>query len=122
MITRRGVLIVDRLDALALELVSGNVDVIMVGNPLTTRAAQRATKTIPIVMGTGGDPVGHKFVSSLARPGGNITGVTSQPAHPADLPVEQATKFEVVINLKTASALGLIVPKSLLLQADEVIR
>jgi putative tryptophan/tyrosine transport system substrate-binding protein len=250
-----------RLDALASELIKQQVDVILVGNATSTRALQRATKTIPIVMSSVNNVVGNRFVASLAKPGGNITGISTQsdevlgkligilhelvpearriavmlnesnPNHavfwagaqsacatldlvalrvaanapaqfgatieqivrqrsqavvvvpdpvflnervklqellhatrlpvaygwrehviggglvsyaadlpatarhaatyvdrilkgakPADLPVEQATKFELVINLKTAKSLGISIPKDVLLRADEVIQ
>jgi len=67
---------VNRLEVLASELVGQKVDVIVVGNATTTRALQRATKTIPIVMTSINNAVGNGFVASLAKPGGNITGIT----------------------------------------------
>src|SRR5262249_34946751 len=65
-----------RLAALAADLCGRNVSMI-VANPPAARAAQAATKTIPIVFVTGADPVAHGFVASLNRPGGNLTGVAS---------------------------------------------
>lgn len=252
---------VERLDALAQQMVRENVDVIVAGPPPSAVAARKATRTIPIVMGNVPDPVALGLVASLARPGGNVTGVSSQTsalvgkqfevlkaiapgarrfgvlyneknpstgafrdaatratasmrvaliesrandpgelgaavqrlaregaqavvvpadpmmlgargmlnsllgtahlpaafansdhaldgallsyapdivenfrmaavyvdrilkgANPAELPVEQASRFEMVINLKTAKALGLAIPQSLLLRADRVVQ
>src|SRR5215470_15552725 len=67
----------DRLPALAADLVRLKVDLIVTGNPQATRSAKQATSTIPIVMAFDDDPVGSGFAASLARPGGNITGLST---------------------------------------------
>jgi putative tryptophan/tyrosine transport system substrate-binding protein len=67
----------DRLPTLAADLVRLKVDVIVTTGPTVTRAAKEATTTVPIVMTTDTDPVGNGVVANLARPGGNITGLSS---------------------------------------------
>ena len=67
----------NHMNELAAELVRLKVDVIVTIGPAATRPAKEATTAIPIVMGVDDDPVGNGFVASLARPGGNITGLAS---------------------------------------------
>src|ERR1043166_5663827 len=139
---------VDRLAALAAELVRLKVDVIVSGGAGATRPAKEATRTIPIVMAQDTDPVGNGFVNFLRKEitdlavkhrlpatyqssdyvevGGLMTYGASiddlnrraatyvdkilRGAKPGDLPVEQPTKFELMINLKAARQIGLIIP------------
>src|SRR6266536_916863 len=156
-----------RYPELAAELVALKVDAIIAGDSQAVEAARHQTATIPIIMLFTSDPVRSGFVASLARPGGNITGLSGQfeslvgktlellkevkptinrvgilfspdnigSAATAKeqqekmaprlgltaLPVQQLAKFQLVINLKTARAIGLDLPESLLLRADEVI-
>ena len=67
----------ERLPALAAELVRTNVDLILAESSFAVEAARAATKTVPIVMTGVGNPVGSGFVKSIAQPGGNITGLTN---------------------------------------------
>jgi len=91
----------ERLRDLAVELVRLPVDVIVVGDSAATRAAQQATRTLPIVMASSGDPVGLGFVASLARPGGNITGLSN---FVADLSGKQLELLKEVVPQSTRIA------------------
>jgi putative tryptophan/tyrosine transport system substrate-binding protein len=94
----------DRFPEFAAEVARLNVDVIVAANDAAGRAAQRATHTIPIVIPTIGDPVGGGFVASHAKPGGNITGITSSGP---DVAAKRLQIFKEI--LPRASTVGLLV-------------
>ena len=91
-----------RLPALAADLVNRKVDVIVVSGTPPAIAVKRATSTIPVVMAVVGDPVGSGLVSSLARPGGNITGLSLANT---DLP---AKWFELATTASPGSKIGVL--------------
>ena len=105
----------ERLPELAADLVRLKVDVLAAGGTPAAQAAQKATTTIPIVMISVGDPVGTGLVKSLARPGGNSTGLSNMTADLAPKLLEmlramvpKVTRVAVLVNPSNAShALGL---------------
>jgi len=93
-----------RFPALAAELVRLNVDVIVTWGPTATRSAKEATNTIPIVMANDVDPVGSGVVASLARPGGNITGLSTLAPQISGKQIELLK--ELVPQLSRVAVLG----------------
>jgi putative ABC transport system substrate-binding protein len=103
-----------KLKRLAEELVSANVHVIYAPTTWTVRAARTATNTVPIVFSGVNDPVPHKFVQSLARPGGNITGISLASAELTAKRVQlmrelfpAASRFGVVFDKDAARECGI---------------
>ena len=95
---------VERKSELVAELVCQRADVIVTSGPTMTRAAQQATATIPIVMAFDPDPVGNGFIASLARPGGNITGLSSLSPELSGKQLELVK--EIVPRLSRVAVLG----------------
>ena len=94
----------ERLPDLAAELVRIKVDVIVTGGPAVNRSAKESTVTIPIVLAFDNDPVGNGFAASLARPGGNITGLST---HYPEISGKQLELLkEIVPRLSRVAVLG----------------
>lgn len=121
----------DALPRLAAELVARKPKLINAPPLVAAMAAKRATQTIPIVFGTGRTRHRHQFHRQLAvaqTPRAAARDHAARSAHlvhkvlkgamPADRPVEQPVRFELIVNLRTAKALGLKVPQPVLLRAD----
>jgi putative ABC transport system substrate-binding protein len=105
----------DRLPALAADLVSRKVDLIVASSPPSALAAKSATSTIPIVFRGGADPVGDGLVASLARPRGNLTGVgfgggelTAKRLELLSELVPRARVIALLVNPNVSNAEGII--------------
>jgi putative tryptophan/tyrosine transport system substrate-binding protein len=99
----------ERYAEIVAEFVRLNVDVILTHNTPTVLAAKKATSVIPIVFATAGDPVGSGLVATLARPGGNVTGVSSQGSDTAGKRLEilkevvpGMRRFAILANLASS--------------------
>jgi putative ABC transport system substrate-binding protein len=98
----------ERFAEVAAELVRIKVDVIVTGGTAAVMAAKHATSVIPIVFATAGDPVGTGLVASLARPGGNVTGLSNQSA---DLPSKRLEILrEIVPGIRRLAIMEDIAP------------
>jgi putative tryptophan/tyrosine transport system substrate-binding protein len=108
----------ERFDEIAAEFVRLNVDVIVTSGTPTVLAAKKATSLIPIVFATAGDPVGAGLVASLARPGGNITGLSLEEP---DLPGKRLDLLrEVVPVLRALAMMGNVGNRATVLEMAEI--
>jgi putative tryptophan/tyrosine transport system substrate-binding protein len=108
----------ERFAELAAEFVRLKVDVIVTSGTLAVMAAKRATSVIPIVFATAGDPVANHLVASLARPGGNVTGLSVQSNELAGKRIELLR--EVVPGLRRLAIMGNVDNPFAALEMDEV--
>jgi putative ABC transport system substrate-binding protein len=108
----------ERFTEIVAEFVRLKVDVILTHNTPTVLAAKQATSVIPIVFATAGDPVGSGLVASLARPGGNVTGVSSQGSDSAGKRLELLR--EVVPGLRRFAVLANLASSYPVLEQGEV--
>jgi putative ABC transport system substrate-binding protein len=108
----------ERFAEIAAEFVRLKVDVIVTSGTLPVLAAKQATAVIPIVFAAAGDPVGTGLVANLARPGGNVTGLSSQAADLAAKRLELLR--EVVPSLRRLAILGNVGNPFSVLETDEV--
>jgi putative ABC transport system substrate-binding protein len=113
--TQRGA---EAMVMLSSPLISANVSMLA---ELSVRHRLPAITLFPDFARTGGFMAYGPNLLGLYRRVGVLAGKVLRGASPADLPIERPTKFELVLNLRTADALGLSIPASLLLRADEVI-
>ena len=110
----------DRYEKIAKDFVDRGVDVIVTAGTSAVAAAKRATKTIPIVFSTAGDPVGTGLVRSLARPGGNVTGLSNGQT---DLAGKRLDLLRAAVpNLRTLGILGNCGSANVRLEIDALLK
>ena len=108
----------ERFGQIVAEFVQLKVDIIVTGGTAAVIAAKQATSLIPIVFGTAGDPIGTGLVASLARPGGNVTGLSNQSADAVGKRLELLR--EAVPNLRRLAIMANITVPIGKLEMDEV--
>jgi putative ABC transport system substrate-binding protein len=108
----------ERFAEIVAEFVRLKVDVIVTHNTPTVLAAKQATSVIPIVFATAGDPVGSGLVASLARPGGNVTGISSQASDSVGKRLELLR--EIIPGLRRFAVLANLASSFPALELDEV--